>query len=412
LEEKLKKLEQREIEIKYNEMSSAHKLPPQPPPSSIIQKQRVQSSMIMSGKCIGNQAISGDLTDRSSQHTVISSSSYGMSSNIDEQKMREYQQSLLLRNSSSSQHQEIDLNLNIEMRKKEILQRFGLTDMTNFNKFNNEKQIAPSIAQLSEDKYTISSDSGFASWRNNHHQQQQQQQQHLNTIIPSSIRSTNINNNNQDTSFESNVDQLENDNTTLQNNKKEITSKLFGLEYYDGQNADIRDVSLEQLIGWLESSSKLTNNKSNSSTLSLNDIKQQSLNNNNNKNDSLYESMLSTSSSSTTRVDQQQKRSFNNSDEDFSATSDDCDDSSNIIMSLLNSRKQSNDNENESEEALERRRRLIEEQLEMVRAQKEQILRSQNYFQSNFDNDDEPEDDNDISPYLILPNKAIMAQKV
>ena len=444
MEEKLKYLQEREKEINYNDMNCAHKLPSQPP--SIIQKQqqqRVQSTisnnnnnvLIMSGKCVGQTATGcgGDSTDRSSQHTVISSS-YGISSNIDEQKMREYQQSLLLRDSSSqhNSHQEIDINLNIELRKKEILQRFGLTDMTNFNKYNNEKQMASSIAQLSEDKYTISTDSGFASWRN---QQQHHQHQHINTIIPqqnkTSLKSSSIRSA-ADTSFESNVEPLENDNAMavaggLQKknlNKNDINSKLFGLEYFDGHNADIRDVSLEQLIGWLEShnsSSKLLNNKSNSSTLSQNELKQQTINNTN-KNDSLYESMLSTSTSSSvsssTRAEEknQQKRSFNNSDEDFSATSDDCDDSSNIIMSLLNSRRSSNENNNdeESEEALEARRRLIEEQLEIVRAQKEQLLRSQNYLHDNNtnDQDDDGDEDNNDSPYFILPNKSSIPQKV
>ena len=307
MEDKLRYLEEREREIKYNEMKSASSISVhnENEKANVLhqRQQRTQQSsinsnnvLIMSGKCVaGASVVAGDSTDRSSQHTVVSS--YGMSSNIEEQRMREYQQSLLLRDTTQQQQQrqnsqEIDLSLNVEMRKKEILQRFGLTDMTNFNEFNNERQLAPSIAQQSEDKHTISTDSGFASWRN--------QNQHVNGIFTqhqktslksSSIRSdanynTNINNNNnnnnnQDTSFESNIDQLEHDNmvvTGLQNNNKQ--SKLFGLEYFDVQNGDIRDASIAQLIGWYESqnsSSKLTINKSNLSSNSVNEMLKQLL---------------------------------------------------------------------------------------------------------------------------------------
>jgi hypothetical protein len=385
------------------------------------QQQNNNNVIIMSGKCKTTNSTAGDSTDRSSQHTIISS--YGTSniSNIDQQKIREYQQSLLQRDPNQQQPQipELDLNLNIELRKKEILQRFGLTDMTNFNKFNNEKQIAPSIAQLSEDKYTISTDSGFASWRPNIQQQHHSNNQRMTTtIIRSDRQQQQQTNNNQDTSFESTVDQLEHDNTPIVSQQK--ASKLFGLEYFDSQNSEVRDLSIEHLVGWMEShhnsSSKLTtiNNKSNSSLVSITDLKQIPIESSHTRNDTLYESTLSTSTCDEGVLPQ----SFNNTDdgieETTSATSDDCDDSSNIIMSLLNSRKmynedynyEVNNNDDDDEEALEMRRRLIEQQLELVRAQKEQLIRSQNMLTTNNEND------NNIVYSNNLPMKFVVSQKV
>lgn len=452
----MKNLEEREKQIKYSEMKCVVNNQHQQD-HAIITSNTVNNNnvpIVMSGKCNYN---SGDLTDRSSQNTIISSNTIPSGHNmynLDENKIREYQQSLLEKSNSIHQHQssnpqiEFDLESNIEARKKEILQRFGVIDsatssatnsMANFN-----RRIVPSI-QLSEDKYTISTDSGFASWRN--HQQQQQQQ--LNAIInnKSILKTstnkqqqqtidnnvmnrlyTNLNHDSSDTSVDDNYEHgIEVNTPTTNANTQRNGSKLFGLEYYDGQTSEIRDLSIEHLIGLIESQ-----NSSNKLTLSKSNL---SINNQliiDNRNDtSLYESTLSSTSCTPSplihpqqqhnqnqhhhHLQQQQqqfkqhkeaksKDSFNTDDgiDDTCNDEDDneCDDDShNIILSLLNSRNQNannnNNNANKSDNSdadidfdinedsdddqlsLDIRRKMIEEQLELIRIQKEQLYKSQ-----------------------------------
>lgn len=197
------------------------------------------------------------------------------------------------------------------MRKKEILKRFGITGVTDLTNFNQNKP-ASSI-------HTTSSDSGLGSIPIT------RQNVNLTNRPPLPIPPTTLKD--QDTSQDSTLElqsdetplpkRLSTDSTDLSNN-----SRQFGLEYFDSQNSDIRDPSIEKLIGWVDPNSAKT------TPMTSKIVK---------KTESTTDSLLSTSMSSTS-----------------SSVSDEAE-----VDSFALSRK------------------MIQEQLELIRSQKEELLKSQ-----------------------------------
>ena len=121
---------------------------------------------------------------------------------------------------------------------------------------------------------------------------------------------------------------LSSENTSSRLNEQQL-SRLFGLEFFE--SPDVRDLSVEKLIGWKLNQQQIQNE---TSLVSSNDT-------------------------------------LNDGDE--VNNSDDHEDSRDLIVSLLNSRQKASLNE---QQAVDLKKQFIQEQLEVVRKKKDQLQQS------------------------------------
>lgn len=241
----------------------------------------------------------------------------------------------------------------VEERKKEILKRFGLSQ-TLLSKKPPHAPVSVSSVLNSDDKHTVSSsaDSGFSSATSHIKQKQpinleeepekltrrlskqnlpqQQQQQQNDDDLLAYLSTSNVDrdellrrlSNGSGSSF------ISSENTSSRLNEQQL-SRLFGLEFFE--SPDVRDLSVEKLIGWKLNQQQIQNETSLMSS-----------------NDTLFDG-----------------EDVNNSDEH--------DDSRDLIVSLLNSRQNVKLNE---QQTVDLKRQFIQEQLDVVRKKKDQLQQS------------------------------------
>lgn len=258
----------------------------------------------------------------------------------------------------------------IEDRKKEIQKKFGLEINSNSNSSLNTikdqnliKQKPLKAVAQSDDKHTIySGDSGFVSSSNNYNMNLRNQQiakrpiniavEQLSKEVFNAAKNKNsidllnfLNGEINDEEYRRRLSLITNQSDSSLTLTSDQISKLFGLEFYDSNNlSDVRDSSIEKLIEWSILQAKAEKEKSKSSGL-------------------YSKTNLSSASSNDTLNDQ--------SSNDFSDNEDKNDDGGNsLIYSLL---KASKAKKNDESDNLEFKKQLIQDQLEMVRRQKEQL---------------------------------------
>jgi hypothetical protein len=310
-----------------------------------------------------NQSLTNS-NDSLSQHTLLSDST-----SIDEQKVRDYQQNLLSMNQASR----VTTLKSIEERKKEILQKFNIIDLSEMN-----QQMIATSKPKSDDKYTISSDSGIDSVKYSNLNSLSMKSSSVKQFLDQNSQP--LNNMNKQQHSQS---VYQNDYSILEAQMKRVLDPLsvcttpsnnqprFGLELFDSRGSETRDFTIEKMISAHSSGSSTPTN-------SL-----------------MSKSQNNTSTDFTAFSSNDDSFSFNNKEPvsknttDSEDVDDDTESANEILMSLLNSRNLKNDKNNYSShmvsytDSLDSKRKIIQDQLDLVRAQKEQLLKSQQILSSN-----------------------------
>ncbi|CAF0887195.1 unnamed protein product [Brachionus calyciflorus] len=296
--------------------------------------------------------------------------------NLTEEDLKriEYQKRLLTLTSNKKDEKSEDNDRQfvklIEDRKKEIQKKFGIeiqssssSSLNTIHDANLIKAKRPVAILQTDDKNTIySGDSGFISSSNNYNMNLRNQQlkkpinlavEQLNKEImnaasrPNALQNEILNLLNGDINEEECKRRLSLISNQSDSFTNEQISKLFGLEFYDSNNySEIRDLSIEKIIGWtLQQQQQILKSEQDSKS----------------KSSGLFtKTNLSSASSNDTLNDQDQDE-----------TSDDDDDGHSLIMSLLKCNNK--DLKNREMNALDMKKQFIQDQLEMVRRQKDQL---------------------------------------
>ena len=399
LERKLKELELKEAEI---EKSAQNK------PASLISAGAGADSGNDHNYC-------SESIDNSSILTTSNSIKEPQLS-LDDLKRIEYQKSLLM-SIDKARSAKISDELSsatsssgcfveqIEERKKEILKRFGIEAQLNCSKKPPPSTTSSSQqlnAAQNDDKHTIySSDSGFASGSNCYYNMNYrpalssvkkpinlaveklndeiankrfgfnassilnaQQQQDLVNYLSGDIDEDEYKRRMSNSSFNlSSFSFLNKSGSQLE--QKQQLSRLFGLEFFDSSNnmSDIRDSSIEQMIGWsLNSTQQQQQEKFN--TKSTQPMSSASTNSNDTSNDEDDDASFKT----------KDKVESDDTIETLEEEDEEEDENSQaLIMSLLNSRQVKALPKPVELSSIEFMRQSIQEQLEAVRKQKEQL---------------------------------------
>ncbi len=313
-------LKRKELELKQEELEKRLQLLKE-------QEQAIKAAAALTTATSSSSCI--DSGNDHNYHTDSVDNNSTLVSNSDDLKRIEYQQ-MILKSASEKQMKSnllkssdietssecstsyaASTNIRIEERKKEILKRFGINQSLLTNK---KPPVPPAVTAYSSADSGVSSLSTNTTTKTNkkqslevEHLKQQQNDQDLLAYLSTS--------------------NLDKDDLLrrLSSGSLNMSEKcLFGLEFFE--SPEIRDVSVEKLIGW-----KL-NQKSLDDTLNDGDT------------------TTNTTSSS----------SSNNSHED----------SQDLIVSLLNSRNKVND-----QKTVDLKRQLIQDQLDIVRKKKDQLTK-------------------------------------
>jgi hypothetical protein len=313
-------LKRKELELKQEELEKRLQLLKE-------QEQAIKAAAALTTATSSSSCI--DSGNDHNYHTDSVDNNSTLASNSDDLKRIEYQQ-MILKSASEKQMKSnllkssdietssecstsyaASTNIRIEERKKEILKRFGINQSLLTNK---KPPVPPAVTAYSSADSGVSSLSTNTTTKTNkkqslevEHLKQQQNDQDLLAYLSTS--------------------NLDKDDLLrrLSSGSLNMSEKcLFGLEFFE--SPEIRDVSVEKLIGW-----KL-NQKSLDDTLNDGDT------------------TTNTTSSS----------SSNNSHED----------SQDLIVSLLNSRNKVND-----QKTVDLKRQLIQDQLDIVRKKKDQLTK-------------------------------------
>ncbi|RNA32342.1 hypothetical protein BpHYR1_048090 [Brachionus plicatilis] len=358
LEEKLRKLEEQQNELEKQTKKTNSNSSNQNQSLSETNNSLTLSHSINSNK---SQKLTSENTEKSKVPT-----------DEDEIKRIDYQKKLLELTSTKTlakcAENDNQFDKLIEDRKKEIQKKFGLEVHSSSNSSLNTIKDQNAIKQKpvktiiqSDDKHTIySGDSGFVSSSNNYNMNLRNQQiakrpinmavEQLNKEVMNAAKNKNpvdllnfLNGEMNEEEYRRRLSLITNQSDSTLTNEQ--LSKLFGLEFYDSNNlSDVRDSSIEKIIGWSILQAKMEKEtKSKSSGL-------------------CSKTNMSSASSDDTLNDQ--------SSNDFSDNDDKSDDGHLLIMSLLKCNK---NKQNDEVNNLEFKKQIIQDQLEMVRRQKDQL---------------------------------------
>jgi hypothetical protein len=315
----------------------------------------------------GNQSMTNS-NDSLSQHTLLSDNS----TSIDEQKVRDYQQSLL----SNQQTSTVTTMLkSIEERKKEILQKFNIIDLSEMH------QQVTTGKPKSDDKYTISSDSGIDSVKYsnlNSLSTRSSSIRQLNAAAASAVTMSNTDLLQMAVSSHQNVDDYQPNRprvldplsvcTTTPLNARQMR---LGLEFFDSRGSESRDFAIERLISA----------RSSASSTPTNPMNQHNVGPHSQTNTSIDFASFSSNDDESYSFN---KEPISKNTTDSEDIDEDTESASELLVSLLNSRNLKTivgggdaANEATGDYSLDFKRKLIQDQLDLVRAQKEQLLKSQ-----------------------------------